>query len=75
MIQKFKDWLNANPTIKMALSTGEGAAFGVIASYLTGIVNGTGTFNGNGLKRTLVAALSTGAVAAYNLWKKSTSTT
>ncbi len=69
MIAKFQAWLNANPRAKYLLSSAEGASFGVIVSYLVGVVNGTGTFTWAGLKRTIATALVTGITAAYNLWK------
>ena len=69
MIAKIQAWLNLHPVVKSAVATFEGAAFGVLASYLTGIVNDNGAFSGAGLKRTCAMAVSTGLVAVYNMFK------
>ena len=69
MIKKIESYLNANPKTKYILSTGEGAAFGVVFSYIVGVLNGSGTITVTGLKRTAAMALVNGLTAAYNLWK------
>ena len=64
-----QSWLNDHPKAKYALSAVEGALIGSVGSYLVGYLNGSGTFTTAGLKRTVVAGITTGVTAIYNTWK------
>lgn len=70
-MKELQAWLNARPRLKYSLSLIEGSLIGGIGSYAIGWLNGTGTLTRDGLKRTLVGAISTGVTAVYNTWKTS----